>query len=363
MMKKNFPLVIALAILLNFTGCSKNESSTTATANSTGTSSENPVVDPNDVTILRFSHLWPASAVMNTDAFEPWAKKIQEESGGRIKVEIYPSATLSKPDATYDAVAKGTIDLGVQVPSYVNGRFPLTQIAELPGMSSSGVQMSCMLQKLYDDGVISSEYEDTHLLFMIGSEPGTLHTINRPIRKPDDMKGMRIRRPSAIAGDIIQAAGGTPVGLPVTDVYTSLQRGVIDGVSSTWDSTGSFRLTELVNTHTTMPLHSSALLVTMNKAKYESLPDDLKKIIDNNSGKEMAKIAAKVFDTLAAKYSEEARAKGDIMINIPDPLNDPEWKVPLEAGTKKYLADIEARGLDAQMVYRKAKEASADCRS
>ncbi|WP_201510074.1 TRAP transporter substrate-binding protein [Psychrobacter alimentarius] len=349
-MKNPLSLALALAVLLSFSGCSSEQKSTNK-------------AEANEVTTLRFSHLWPATAMMNVEAFEPWAKRIEEESGGRLKIEIYPSATLSKPDTTYDAVAKGTVDLGVQVPSYVNGRFPLTQVAELPGLSNSAVQMSCMLQNLYDDDVISSEYEDTHLLFMIGSEPGTLHTIDKPIRKPNDMVGMRIRRPSAIAGEIIEAAGGSPVGLPATDLYTSLQRGVIDGMSFPWSPTGSFKLTEIVNTHTTMPFYSSALLVTMNKDKYESLPDDLKKVIDDNSGMEMANLTAKVFDKEAAFYSEQARAKGDVMIDIPDPLNDPDWKVPLTAGTNKYLADIEALGLDSQMVYAKVKEASAACKS
>lgn len=347
-MKIYLPLAVALATLLSITGCSKEES---------------VAANPKDVTTLRFSHLWPASAVMHTDAFVPWAKKIEEESGGKLKVEIYPSATLSKPDATYDAVAKGTVDLGVQVQGYINGRFPLTQIAELPGLSSSAGQMSCMLQKLYDDGVVSSEYEDTHLLFMIGSEPSTLHTVDKPIRTPDDMKGMRIRRPSAIGGDIIEAAGGAPVGLPATDLYTSLQRGVVDGMAFPWSPTGSFKLTDVVNTHTNMPFYSSALMVTMNKDVYANLPEDLQKVIDKNSGKVMADITANVFDTEAAKYSGEARARGDVMIDIPDPLNDPKWKVPLEAGTKKYLADVEALGLDAKMVYEKAKEASVACES
>lgn len=348
-MKLRFALPIALATLLGVSACSSEEG---ATSSADGA---------NEVTTLRFSHLWPASAVMHTDAFEPWAKKIEEESNGRLKIEIYPSATLSKPDATYDAVAKGTVDLGVQVQGYVNGRFPLTQIAELPGLSSSADQMSCILQTLYDDGVIADEYKDTHLLFMIGSEPATLHTVDKPIRTPEDLKGMRIRRPSAIGGDIIEAAGGAPVGLPATDLYTSLQRGVIDGMAFPWSPTGSFKLTDIVKTHTNMPFYSSALVVTMNQDKYDQLPDDLKKIIDENTGMSMAKTAADVFDTEAAKYRSEAEAKGDVMVDIPDPLNDPQWKVPLEAGTKKYLSDVSAMGLDAQGVYQKAQEASTAC--
>ena len=348
-MRKMLPIGLALATLLGLTGCS--QSNETATTNS------------EEATTLRFAHFWPSTAATHTEIFEPWARKIEEDSGGRIKVEIYPSATLSKPDATYDATAKGTVDIGSQLQGYTNGRFPLTQVAELPGLSNSATQMNCMLQTLYDDGVISSEYEDTHLLFMMGTGPGGMHTIDKAIRTPDDLKGLRIRRPSAIAGDIIEAAGGTPVGLPATDIYTSLQRGVLDGLSLPWDATGSFRLIELTNTHTNIPFYSSAIMVTMNKDKYQSLPDDLKKVIDNNSGKMMAAVAGKVFDAEDAKFMAEAKAKGDTMIDIPDPLNDLKWKGPLEAGTQKYLKDVAALGLDAQTVYQKAQEASAACKS
>ncbi|WP_320158305.1 TRAP transporter substrate-binding protein [Psychrobacter fulvigenes] len=293
--------------------------------------------------------------------FEPWARQIEDESAGRLKVEIYPSATLSKPDITYDSTAKGTVDIGAQVQGYISGRFPLTEITQLPGLSSSGTQLSCMLQTLYDD-VIASEYEDTHPLFMMASGPGAFHTIDKPIRKPEDLKGMRIRRPLEIAANIIEAAGGTPVGMPASDQYTSLQRGVIDGVSTPWDAAGAFRLAELTNTHTTMPLYGSALLVTMNKGKYESLPDDLKKVIDDNSGMEMAKVAGNLFDSEDTRVIAEAKARGDTMIEIPDPLNDSAWSGILKTEIQSYLDNLEAQGLDAQGVYEKAQAASAACK-
>ena len=349
MMKKTLSYSIALAALIGMAGCSQSNDGT--------------AVDSQEATTLRFAHFWPATSATHVKVFAPWAKKIEEESDGRLKVEIFPSATLSKADAAYEATAKGTVDIGSQLQGYTNGRFPLTQITELPGLSNSATQMNCMLQTLYDDGVIVSEYEDTHLLFMMGTGPGGIHTVDKPISKPDDLKGQRIRRPSAIAGDIIEAAGGTPVGLPVTDVYTSLQRGVLDGLSLPWDAMGSFKLTELANTHTNIPFYSSAIVVTMNKGKYDKLPQDLKQVIDNNSGQMMAALAGKVFDEEDDRFMAEAKAKGDVMIDIPDPLNDPVWKGPLEAGTKKYLKDIEALGLDANAVYQKAKEASAACKS
>lgn len=348
-MKKIYSLSLALAALLGITGCSQSDDSATQS--------------PQEVTTLRFSHFWPATSTTNTEIFEYWAKKVEEDSNGRINVEIFPSATLSQPNATYDAVANGVVDIGATLQGYTSGRFPLTQIAELPGLSNSATQLNCMLHNLYEDEVIAGEYEDTHVLFMMGTGPGGLHTVDKPIRKPDDLRGMRIRGPSAITGNIIEAAGGTPVGLPVTDLYTSLQRGVLDGTSLPWDAMGSFKLTEITNTHTNIPFYSSPIIVTMNKDKYESLPDDLKKVIDDNSGEAMAKVAGQVFDEDDARYMAEAKAKGDTIIDIPNPLNNPEWKKPLEEGTQKYLQDIAELGLDSQNAYQKTKEASVACQA
>lgn len=349
-MRKFSVMSLALSAALGLVACSQSSDSVQSAESS-------------DTVTLRFAHFWPATSATHTDIFEPWAQKVEEESEGRIKVEIFPSATLAKADASYDAAAKGTVDIGAQLQGYNNGRFPLTQVAELPGLSNSATQMNCMLQTLYDNSVISQEYEDTHVLFMMGTGPGGLHTVDKPITKPDDLKGLRLRRPSAIAGDIIEAAGGTPVGLPATDIYTSLQRGVLDGISLPWDATGSFKLIELTKAHTNIPFYSSAIVVTMNKGKYNSLPDDLKAVIDNNSGKAMAEMAGKVFDAEDDRFMAEAKAKGDTIIDINDPLNDPLWKAPLEAGTQKYLDDVSKLGLDANTVYEKAKEASVACQS
>ncbi len=333
-------------------GCSNQSSN--MTDGSSATSQE--------TTVLRFSHFWPATSSISTEVFEPWAKQIETDSNGRLKVELYPSAGLAKADVTYESAAKGTIDIGSQAHGYTSGRFPLTQITELPGLSNSATQMGCMLQTLYEDGTLASEYEDSHLLFMYGAGPGSLHTTDKLIRTPEDMKGMRIRRPSAVAGDIIESAGASPVGLPANDMYTSLQRGVVDGLSFPWEAVTAFKIDEITKYHTNIPFYSSALMVTMNKDKYNNLPDDLKQVLDKNSGMALANKVGEVFDKHDQMAIQAAKAKGDEIVEIPDPLNDPDWKGPLEKGTKKYLSDVKALGLDADSVYEKAKAASAACK-
>lgn len=352
--KHSLAFAISLAAMLGVSACSNNSSDSTNTSASTPKN--------NDVTVLRFSHFWPATSSINQEVFEPWAKEIESQSQGRLKIEIYPSSTLSKADVTYDAAVKGTVDIGSQVQGYTNGRFPKSQIAELPGLSNSSTQMGCMLQTLYENGTIADEYTDSHLLFMYGAGPGTLHSTKKLIEKPEDMKGLRIRRPSAVAGDIIESMGASPVGMPATDIYTSLQRGVMDGLSLPWEAVRTFRIDEVAKYHTNIPFYSSALMVTMNKAKYDSLPDDLKKVLDDNSGMKLAKRVGEVFDKHDQDVLQAAIDKGDKVINIPDPLNDPHWSEALKKGTQKYLNDVKSLGHDAQMVYNKAKEASDACK-
>lgn len=354
-MKSLLSISIVAITALSLVACS-NTNNENEDANESAAASE-------EQTVLRFSHFWPATSSINQEVFEPWAKKVEEESNGRLKVELYPSATLSKPGVTYESAVKGTVDIGSQAHGYTSGRFPLTQITELPGLSSSATQMGCILQTLYDDGTIASEYEDSHVLFMYGAGPGTLHTTDKLIRKPEDMKGLRIRRPSAVAGDIIESMGASPVGLPANDIYTSLQRGVVDGLSFPWEAIKTFKIDEVTHYHTNIPFYSSGLMVAMNKDKYNSLPDDLKKVIDDNSGMALANKVGEVFDKHDKSVLQAARDSGDEVIDIPDPLNDPDWKGPLEKGTQKYLSDVASLGLDAEGVYEKAKAASAACKT
>lgn len=355
MKKTKLSTGIALATVMTVTAlglsaCSNSEQAATADGGS------------DEVTTLRFSHFMTANDNINTEGFEPWAKKIEEDSNRRIKVEIYPSATLSKPGATYDAAAKGTVDIGMQVQGYTAGRFPLTQVVELPGISNTAQEQTCILYKLYNDGAISSEYEDTHLLSLMGSGQGALHTADKPIRTPADMKGMRIRQPSVVASHVIEAVGAAPVGMPASDTYTSLQRGVIDGLAFTWQPIQAFRLDELLSHHTNIPFYNSTFVVTMNKDKYNSLPDDLKKVIDDNSGIVLSERIAKIFDDSNEAAMAAAREKGDTMIDIPDPLNDPTWREPLMEGTQRYLNELAELGLDGKGVYEQVKAASVGCK-
>lgn len=244
-----------------------------------------PVIAKNPEVTLRFSHLFPATATLNTELVEAWAEQVRKDSNGRIDVDIFPSNTLSKAPAQYFAAAHQIADISFSIQGYTSNKFPLTQIVELPGVVKDAQHGSCIVQSLYDEGLIDQEYTDTKPLFLFTHGQGHIHTTDRSVRTPEDLRGLRIRQPTAVVGKLLSDLGAQPIGMPAPEAYQSLQRGVIDGVAITWDGAEVFRLNELAKNHTEVGgLYSLAFVVTMNKNSYNSLPADLKKVIDDNSG-------------------------------------------------------------------------------
>nr|HPQ95946.1 hypothetical protein [Thiolinea sp.] len=156
-----------------------------------------------DVT-LRFAHFFPPVATQSKDIFQAWADKVKEESDGRIAVELYPASTLAKPPALYDAVRDRIADMTATVPGYTANRFPLTQIVELPGIVKNAAHGSCVLQGLYESGALDKEYRETRPLFLFTHGQGHLHTTEKLVKSPGDLKGLRIRRPSPVVATLLE---------------------------------------------------------------------------------------------------------------------------------------------------------------
>ncbi|MBQ0784540.1 MAG: TRAP transporter substrate-binding protein, partial [Amphritea sp.] len=199
---------------------------------------------------LRLSHFFPPVAGQHKNIAQAWADKVTAESEGRIEVEVYPSSTLAKPPAQYEAVKNRIADVSLAVLGYTANRFPLTQIVELPGIAKNASNGSCVLQSLYDEGLVSGEFNDIKPLFFFTHGQGHIHTTEKLIKEPADLSGLRIRRPSTVVANLLEGLGAQPVGMPAPQAYQSAQRGVIDGVTFPWEAELVFRLNELTPKHT-----------------------------------------------------------------------------------------------------------------
>ena len=310
---------------------------------------------------LRLAHFWPTAAPIHEEIFQAWADAVSEESDGRIGVEIYPSQTLARAPQTYDFVVSGVADIGATVQGYTANRFPLTQVIELPGLVRSARQGSCVLQSLYDEGHLDAEYADSRVLFLFTHGPGHLHTVEAPVETPEDLAGLRIRRPTAVVAQLLEELGAEPVGMPAPEIYTSLQRGVIDGAALPWEGVLSFRANEVVGQHTEIGLYSLAFMVTMNQGAYDRMPADLQAVIDNNSGLAWAARAGDMFDGADVVGEAQADEMGNTIRTIEGGHQNAAWADTLAGATEGYLADLEGRGLASRTVYDRALALTDGC--
>ncbi|QJQ94198.1 MULTISPECIES: TRAP transporter substrate-binding protein [Halomonadaceae] len=314
-------------------------------------------------TTLRMAHFWPAGSSNNKDIFEAWAQSVEEASGGELNVQNFPSETLGKADQAYQGAINGISDIAITMQGYTSGRFPLSEIVQLPGVSGSSPQGSCILQTLFDEGHISHEYDDVKVLYLFATGPAYLHTREHDLQSPDDLRGLRIRRPSDVAGEMLASMGAQPMGMPAPDIYTSLQRGVMDGLSFPWQAMKVFGINELANYHLELPYYSGVAVAVMSRRSYERLSEEMQAVIDSHSGMAWAQRAGEVYDRLDREGREEALAQGGTIRQVEDALNDPAWSAPLREGTERYLARLEARGIDnAREVYERALALREQCR-
>jgi len=308
---------------------------------------------------MNLAHFMPPTTWQHEELFTAWADAVAEQSGGRINVTVFPAQTLGKAPAGYDNAMNGVADIAWTVQGYTAGRFPLSHIVELPGLFETAEVGSCAFQKLYDSGALDAEYGETHVIFVHTHGPGHLHTKGKAVTTLADLKGLKIRHPTAVIGRLLEELGAEPVGMPAPQIYESLQRGTIDGYMLPWEAVKGFRAYEVSDHHTEFGFYALAFVLTMNKARYESLPADLKQVIDDNSGLGWAIRAGKGYDEGDVVGLEATRGTG--AFHQIAGAERAEWEAAAARTTEAYLKELDDQGLPGTETYGKVKGYVAEC--
>ena len=263
---------------------------------------------------LKFHSFPPMPANSNAKFVKPWADKVTAESNGEIKVEMYASMQLGgKPPQLADQVREGVVDIIWTVAGYTPGRFPHLEAFELPFMPASAEATSQAAHE-YMMTVGAEDLNDYKVLAVHVHAPGTIHTKDTLVKSASDLNGLKMRGPTRVISQMLGGLGATPVGMPVPQVAPSLSKGVIDGMVVPWEIMPSFKLHELTKSHTTLSgdrgLYTAPFLLLMNKAKYDSMSDAQKKVIDDNSGMALAKLAGQLWDGFEAPARALAEKAG-----------------------------------------------------
>jgi len=310
-----------------------------------------------DVT-LKIHQFLPAPAPVPKNFIAPWAEKVTKESNGRIKFELYPAMQLGgAPPGLYDQARDGVVDIVWTLAGYTPGRFPKSEVFDMPFLAASAEATSQAAWEFYQKHLVQ-EFADTHVLAVHTHGPGLLHVKGNGVTKLEDMKGLKLRGPTRIVTQMLSALGATPVGMPVPAMPEALSKGVIDGTVVPWEVTTPLKVAELVNTHTTFAgtraLYTTFFLFTMNKDSYAKLPDDLKKVIDANSGMATAKWVGKVMDDGDLPGLKAAQARNNKILTL-DAAETARWKAAAQPVIDNWVKDMQGKGVDGAALLADAK--------
>lgn len=295
---------------------------------------------------LKVHSFLPPTSTSQSHIIEPWCKQIEIKAKGQLKCQIYPSMQLGgTPNQLYRQVKNGVVDVVWTLPGYTPGIFKITEVFELPFMTSSVRAMNKAIMTFYEK-YLQEEYKDVKVLLLHVHAPGTIHTSKKLIKTMDDLKGMKLRLPNQKIAQTIKALGATPVGMPAPACYESLSRGVVDGALFPYQVITSLRINEVAKKHTHSNLYTTVFLFAMNKKTYENLPENLKKIIDESSGwhliepvtqawEEAEKIGRQEAEQLGHEFHDLSTNEAQKWKELTQPIIN-EWISSVDGGQEFY---------------------------
>jgi TRAP-type C4-dicarboxylate transport system substrate-binding protein len=306
---------------------------------------------------LKLHQFLPQQANVPKLVLDVWIDKVQTASNGRIKIDHYPSMQLGgKPPELIDQAIDGVADLVWGVNGFTPGRFPRTEVFELPFMVQDARAASAAYWQMFESQMKDTDFKDVKILATWVHGPGMLHT-NKPVSQPSDLNGMKIRGGSRMVNQLLEKLGAVPVGMPVTAIPESLSKGVIDGATIPWEVTTSLKVPELVKNHTEFDgpaIYNLTFVLAMNKAKYDSLPDDLKKVIDDNSGLELSIFAGGTQADADGPARQLAVDAGNTIVTI-SAEDAKAWEDLAKPVYDAWIADVKGKGIDGQALIDEAR--------
>ncbi|MEZ5674695.1 MAG: TRAP transporter substrate-binding protein [Thalassovita sp.] len=307
---------------------------------------------------LRLHQFLPPPATVPKHIIKPWAARIEEATGGKVKFEHYDAMALGgKPPELMDQAIDGVADVIMTVVGYTPGRFPKTEVFELPFMMTNPVATAKAFQELVETDLQDGEYKDVKVLGAWVHGPGVIHA-DRPIETVEDMEGLKVRGPTRVINDMLKELGATPIGMPLPAIPEALSKGVVGGTVIPWEVTPAIKLAELVHNHTEFTgdeaLYTAAIVMVMNKDSYAKLPDDIRAAIDAESGQKLAEFAAQVMWDHDKPGRDIATKAGNNIIQL-SPEQVERFKAASQPVIDRWVAEMDAKGIDGKALIAQAK--------
>lgn len=306
---------------------------------------------------LKLHQFLPAQANVPKLILEPWADSVEKASGGTITIDRYASMALGgRPPELMDQAIDGVADIVWTAVGYTPGRFPSTEVFELPFMMDDARAASRAFWQMFNTHMKDTEFKDVVVLGTWVHGPGLIHT-SRPVETPADLNGLKIRGGSRPVSALLEQLGATPVGMPVPAVPEALAKGVLDGATVPWEVTGALKLPDLLEYHTEFTgraLYTLAFVLVMNKDTFDSLTPEQQAAIMDQSGEAFSVFAGGVMQDTDAPAREAALDLGNTVITLDAEATD-EWRALAQPIYQDWVADMAGRGIDGQALIDEAR--------
>lgn len=307
---------------------------------------------------MKMSSMFPSTHFINTLAMVPWAEEIEKRTEGRMHFTLFPAGSaLGDATKQFDQARAGVVDVSVGIPAIPRGRHPKSVLVELPFTVPDSTVGTCAMMAMKDD--FASDYPETKVLYLTVTEPSGAHT-KQEIATLDDLKGLRIRTPTPAITAMLEDIGATPVGMPPTEIYESVERGVIDGNIMPWGPVGAFKLEEVLGYHLDAAINPVGMYIVFNQRKFDTLPEDIRTVIDEVS-EEVFSNWGRWWHETDATAIQAAKDAGNTIIPMSDEDRE-AWRNRLQPVIDTYLeenADMPVE--EAKSTYAAIRDAVAAC--
>ena len=301
---------------------------------------------------LTYSNFFPAphkNAVLSVE----WGKEIEKRTNGRVKVTVFPGGTLTPAAQCYDGVVKGLSDVGLSVLGYTRGRFPLTEVIDLPLGYRNGMEATKLIN-IYYKKFQPKEFNDVKVMFLHAHGPGILHT-KKPVATLEDLKGVKIAC-HGLSSKIVGALGAVPVAMPMPERYDAIQKGVAEGGVFPLEALKGWKLAEVVSSTTLNygSAYTTGFFVVMNKEKWASLPADVQKIIEEINEEWILK-TGQGWDEIDKEGTDLAASKGIKAIAL-SKAEDERWHKLVQPVLDDYVKAMKEKNLPGEEALKFCQE-------
>ena len=285
---------------------------------------------------LKYGFPAPPNSFVLTEVSEPWARDVEAASGNAVKITFFVGGSVGNFNNILDRTLNAVVDLSFGIFGPYTDQFPRTQVTGLPFEGDNTLETAVVLWRLYEKGVIAGEYNRVKLLTLFNFPASAIHT-KKQIKAMEEVKGLKLSVTSRTGGQVAELLGAAPVTMTPSDVYQSMQRGLVDGMVQAWTAVQTFKLFEVSTHHLNIPIGQQPAFIMMNKDSYARLPNAVRGAIDKLSGEPLARRYGKVVDAHDLGSQNEVRALPGHLLYRLEPAEAARWKQRLQPVTDDWV--------------------------